>query len=228
GTRSERRGGRRGGKALAEACAGGEGRRTSRDQPRQADRRRGRRELRGSHRRGGGRALGRGPREPCRERGPRRGRDPARPRARSREASLWDEWRPRTEVARGDRPHARIDARARAPDRDASATAARRTPRGCRARRNRLESGASRARTGDLLAASQTLSQLSYGPVPAKCSGEFEVLGPVDPASLVVLRRSKSEPNCREPIDPLDRNEIAAVELVAVRCDRIDLFARVR
>src|SRR5512133_1802255 len=49
--------------------------------------------------------------------------------------------------------------------------------------------GASRARTGDLRAASATLSQLSYGPVvPAQCSAELEILGPVNAQPLVVAR----------------------------------------
>src|SRR6266576_2169872 len=51
----------------------------------------------------------------------------------------------------------------------------------------RLMSGASRARTGDLLAASQTLSQLSYGPARPKCSGEFEIFGPVNAGRGLVV-----------------------------------------
>src|SRR6266700_1460157 len=68
----------------------------------------------------------------------------------------------------------------------------------------RLMSGASRARTGDLLSARQTLSQLSYGPVATQCIGEFEVLGPVDPPCLVVLGRNKSKLDSREPADSIN------------------------
>jgi transposase len=91
-----------------------------------------------------------------------------------------------------------------------------------------LGSGASRARTGDLLSARQTLSQLSYGPVAAQCSGEFEVLGPVDPPSLIVLGRNKSKLNSRESIDSMNGNQKAAVKLIAVSRNCVDLVARVR
>jgi hypothetical protein len=60
-------------------------------------------------------------------------------------------------------------------------------PQELKAARGGLRGGASRARTGDLLTASQTLSQLSYGPVevPAKCSREIEVVRPTYPEPLV-------------------------------------------
>jgi len=55
-------------------------------------------------------------------------------------------------------------------------------------RRSGKRDGASRARTGDLLSATQTLSQLSYGPVvPSKSSREVEIICPVDPALLTAL-----------------------------------------
>jgi hypothetical protein len=50
-----------------------------------------------------------------------------------------------------------------------------------------LISGADGTRTRGLLAASQSLSQLSYGPWATKCSGEFVVLSPVDAEALIVL-----------------------------------------
>src|SRR5439155_1062464 len=61
---------------------------------------------------------------------------------------------------------------------------------------SRYVNGASRARTGDLVHAMHALSQLSYGPASAKCSGEFEVLRPVHASSLIVLRRSQAKLNC--------------------------------
>ena len=48
--------------------------------------------------------------------------------------------------------------------------------------------GADGIRTRDLLAASQTLSQLSYGPKGRQSSRELEIGGVVDACSLVVPR----------------------------------------
>src|SRR5437879_1116433 len=50
----------------------------------------------------------------------------------------------------------------------------------------RLSGGAGGTRTRGLLAASQSLSQLSYGPELRQCSVELVRLGPVDPDLLVV------------------------------------------
>jgi RimJ/RimL family protein N-acetyltransferase len=51
-------------------------------------------------------------------------------------------------------------------------------------------SGADGTRTRALLAASQSLSQLSYGPrLSAQCSREVVVICPIDPESLVVPRK---------------------------------------
>ena len=57
-------------------------------------------------------------------------------------------------------------------------------------------SGASRDRTGDLCHAMAALSQLSYGPARAKCSGEFEVFRPVEASLLIVPRRGKTKLDC--------------------------------
>ena len=88
-------------------------------------------------------------------------------------------------------------------------------------------SGASRARTGDLLSARQTLSQLSYGPVAAQCIGEFEVLCPVDSPRLIVLGLNETKLNGREPIDSINGNEETAAELIAMGCNRVDLITRI-
>ena len=87
--------------------------------------------------------------------------------------------------------------------------------------------GASRARTGDLVPARDALSQLSYGPVAAKCSGEFEVLGPVDSPRLIVLGLNETKLNSREPIDSMNRNEETAAELIGVGRYRVDLITRI-
>jgi hypothetical protein len=64
-----------------------------------------------------------------------------------------------------------------------------------------LSGGPRRARTAGLRRATAALSQLSYGPVELRqCSSELEILGPVDPKTLVVLCRSEPELN-RRPVD---------------------------
>src|SRR3954464_10753673 len=88
--------------------------------------------------------------------------------------------------------------------------------------------GPSRARTSDLLAASQTLSQLSYGPLePCKCSPELVVPCPPDPQELVVPRRHEPEMNLAERHDVLGRQEVAPFDLGAVQGERIELTAAV-
>jgi hypothetical protein len=74
----------------------------------------------------------------------------------------------------------------------------------------------------------QALSQLSYGPEGRKSSAEFVIPGPVDQTPLVVASRAKPKLNgC-----PIDRHrrweEIARVELGAVRGDDVDLALLVR
>ena len=58
----------------------------------------------------------------------------------------------------------------------------------------RESSGADGTRTRGLLAASQTLSQLSYGPAPAKCSVETELLSETTRAAWSFGKRSASSP----------------------------------
>jgi hypothetical protein len=69
-------------------------------------------------------------------------------------------------------------------------------------KQSQVGSGADGDRTRDLLAASQTLSQLSYGPKRGKCSREVEIVCPIDPSRLVVPRRREAKPDdslAREP-----------------------------
>src|SRR5260370_31869425 len=77
----------------------------------------------------------------------------------------------------------------------------------------RLISGASRDRTGDLCHAMAALSQLSYGPAIAKCSGELEVFGPVEASLLIVPRWCKTKLNCAPAAERRDRREIAPIHL---------------
>src|SRR3954449_9708837 len=90
-----------------------------------------------------------------------------------------------------------------------------------------LISGASRARTGDIVPARDALSQLSYGPRCSKCSGEFVVLRPVDAKSLVVPRRAETQLDVALIRERVHRQQIAPVEIAAVRGKSVDVFARV-
>jgi hypothetical protein len=90
-----------------------------------------------------------------------------------------------------------------------------------------VESGADGARTRDLLAASQTLSQLSYGPELPKCSLEFVRGSPVDSKILVVLCARDAQANLPPSSELSVREEIAAVKFGAVRSVSIDLVAAV-
>jgi hypothetical protein len=56
-----------------------------------------------------------------------------------------------------------------------------------------VRSGASRARTGDLVHAMHALSQLSYGPRASKCSVERKIVSPVDAGALVVERTRETQ-----------------------------------
>ncbi len=84
-------------------------------------------------------------------------------------------------------------------------------------------SGASRARTGDLVPARDALSQLSYGPARAKCSGEFEVFRPVQAGLLIVPRRGESKLDRAPFAERFERQEIAAVQVRAIGGERIYL-----
>jgi hypothetical protein len=74
------------------------------------------------------------------------------------------------------------------------------------------ESGADGTRTRDLVAASHSLSQLSYGPLGLRqCSRELEILGPMDAEPLVVLRGHKAQINLRSGTKRVERDVVAAV-----------------
>ena len=73
------------------------------------------------------------------------------------------------------------------------------------------------------------LSQLSYGPlVRSKCSGEVEVVCPIDSFPLVVTCWVDSQANARPIRDKPDRDEETAVKLHAIRRYRIYFEGRVR
>jgi hypothetical protein len=94
--------------------------------------------------------------------------------------------------------------------------------------RSKSGDGADGTRTRALLAASQSLSQLSYGPGLAQCSCELELSRPPDSPLLVVSRRP--EPKLKIPLtgQQPNRHEVARVEFMTVRRDRVDLSRRVR
>ena len=67
------------------------------------------------------------------------------------------------------------------------------------------------------------LSQLSYGPLAvSKCNREVEIVGPRDAPPLIVSRGVQTKAHLVRG-EPLDREKEAAIELVAVRSERIDL-----
>jgi hypothetical protein len=71
------------------------------------------------------------------------------------------------------------------------------------------------------------LSQLSYGPLLiSQCNREIEIVGPSDASPLVVSRRVKPEADL-VPREPLDGQKEAAIELMAIRCEGIDLVCGV-
>jgi hypothetical protein len=56
-----------------------------------------------------------------------------------------------------------------------------------------------------------------------KCSGEFEILGPVDSKVLIVPTEPESEVHLGSPREQLKGQEVAAVELGTVGSERIEL-----
>jgi hypothetical protein len=84
--------------------------------------------------------------------------------------------------------------------------------------------GADGARTRGLQRATLALSQLSYGPRPPNCSLELEVLGPIDSELLVVACWGKPELDLPAVREGSERHEVAAVELKAIRRERVDLI----
>jgi hypothetical protein len=93
---------------------------------------------------------------------------------------------------------------------------------------SRSANGASRTRTGDLLHAEQTLSQLSYGPATAQCSREFEIDRPIDPGSLIVPRGTSPELDCTSMPKHRKRKEVAAIRVGTVRGEGVNLVGGIR
>lgn len=90
------------------------------------------------------------------------------------------------------------------------------------------ENGADGTRTRALLAASQSLSQLSYGPLlPSKCSREVEVVCPIYPPPLIVPARAKPKHDRWSALHAFDWDEEASIQVEAVSRDRVDLGSRV-
>jgi hypothetical protein len=90
----------------------------------------------------------------------------------------------------------------------------------------RRASGADGTRTRALLAASQSLSQLSYGPSGlGQCSRELVILCPIDELALVVSRRMKAEENLTSSEESLDWQEVAAREIRTVGGKRVDFLS---
>jgi hypothetical protein len=71
------------------------------------------------------------------------------------------------------------------------------------------------------------LSQLSYGPlVISQSSREVEVVGPSDASQLIVFSRVEPEADLDRG-EPLDRKKEAAIELVTIRSEGVDLVGSV-
>jgi hypothetical protein len=69
-----------------------------------------------------------------------------------------------------------------------------------------------------------TLSQLSYGPLfVAQCSGEVEIVGPIDAELLVVVGAVEAKVNLCSAHEVLVGQEKAAVNFLAVGRVTIDL-----
>jgi hypothetical protein len=92
----------------------------------------------------------------------------------------------------------------------------------------RAKNGADGARTRDLVAASDALSQLSYGPKPAQCSGEIMILGPVDSAALIVSRRGQTQLNVGSAGEVRKPKQVASAQLGAIGGERVHLGRRIR
>src|SRR4051812_19525428 len=94
--------------------------------------------------------------------------------------------------------------------------------------RGGLSGGPSRARTGDLLAASQTLSQLSYGPRQRRqCSPELELTRPSDPRFLVVSRRGEPKMKLTVREELSGGQQITVVRVRAIQGEGIELAGAV-
>ena len=95
----------------------------------------------------------------------------------------------------------------------------------CSSRVHSRRDGPSRARTDDLRHAMAALSQLSYGPRDqfAQSSGEVEVQCVANTETLIVARRRDPKVKLRTRGNGVKRNEVAAIEIGAVRRKRVDL-----
>lgn len=82
-------------------------------------------------------------------------------------------------------------------------------------------SGASRARTGDLLGATQTLSQLSYSP-------ELVLGRHGNSTTLSVSRRHEPEVHGSATIEMACRNEVTPIDVGTEETECIDLIGAVR
>src|SRR6185437_9772989 len=87
--------------------------------------------------------------------------------------------------------------------------------------------GPSRARTGGLQSATLTLSQLSYGPVGGKSSGEFVVPRPIDQSLLVVARGRQTKLDGTAVHRQREWQQVAGVQVGTVRCDGVNLLCLV-
>src|SRR5207247_7550145 len=83
-----------------------------------------------------------------------------------------------------------------------------------------LESGAEGARTPDLLAASQTLSQLSYSPKAVNHLSEVVLVRHPQERALVVARGRQPKVDVRDTRHLVDRQKEAPVDFVAIDADR--------
>jgi hypothetical protein len=77
------------------------------------------------------------------------------------------------------------------------------------------------------VAASHALSQLSYGPVRPKCSGELKIARPVHAADLVVSARPQPQVDLGSPREQFKWKEVAAFDIRAIGREGIDLSLHV-
>jgi len=63
--------------------------------------------------------------------------------------------------------------------------------------------------------------------VRSQCSREIEIIGPIDPASLIVQARAQTKSDRRSTLDAGDWDKEAAIKLKVVCRDRINLVSGV-
>ena len=72
------------------------------------------------------------------------------------------------------------------------------------------------------------LSQLSYGPLfLSKCSGEIEVVSPVNPPPLIVSARCQAQSDRRPILHEMDWDKEASIEFEAIGAYCVDLLRRI-